>query len=349
MQHTDRLADGQVLYLSTLAFPEQWLENLREVSDRLVVVQRTCDRAEDVPDDLWQEVQILHTSTVFPHPCRSPKLAWVQLDTAGVDHVVNEPIWRDVTVPITTLAGVSARMMAEYVVLMLLAFSHRLPRMLELQRQHSWPSAEDRWREFRPSPLAGTRVAVIGFGRIGRAVGRLCAALGMDVTGVRRGAAGRTVADEAGLEPAVPEFPAGSVTEVGPESLREILRASDAVVVAVPLTPQTAGLLDREMLLSVKPGAVLVNVSRGGVVDEATVAELLAEGRLAAAAFDVFEHEPLPAADPLWEARNMLLSPHVAGFAAHYPDQVKALMTENLRRFLDGRPLLNQANRSVGY
>ena len=342
-------AEDQVLYLSTLAFPEEWLNDLRSVSSRVQVVQRTCQAPAEIADEIWREVQVLHTSQVFPEPSQAPNLAWVQLDTSGVDHVAGLPIWQQTDVPVTTIRGVSARWSAEYILMMLLAFSHRLPRILDGQRRHSWPGAADRWRSFMPAPLSGTTIVIIGFGRIGRATGALCSALGMHVIGVRSGA-------DLGAGPAGPAqgapgagAAAGSVTEAPAEALRDVLPGADYVVVTVPLTPHTLGLLDRPAVKSLKPGSVLVNVSRGGVVDEAAVAELLRDGHLAAAAFDVFGQEPLPEDDPLWEVPNLIITPHVAGFAGDYAEQVKALVVENLRRFMSGDPLLNVASRVRGY
>jgi phosphoglycerate dehydrogenase-like enzyme len=343
-----RGSPAEVLYLSTLHFPQEWLDDLRKVSPRLRVIQRPCESADEIAADVWREVQILHTSHVIPDPARAPRLAWVQLDTSGVDHITDRPIWRDTTVPITTIGGVSARWIAEYVVMMMLAFSHRLPSILEHQKLRTWPEPADRWSLFSPAPIAGATVAIIGFGRIGRATGTLCAALGMRVIGVRRATGGGGGARPA--DPLIGEgFPAGSVTEVSSQALGGVLPSADVVVVTVPLTPHTRGLLDRPALESLKLGAVLVNVSRGGVVDEQAAAELLERGHLAAAVFDVFGKEPLPAEDPLWNVPNLIITPHVAGFAGDYSGQVKALVVENIRRFLGGEPLLNVASRSSGY
>lgn len=338
---------GQTVYLSTLNFAPEWLDDLRTLSPQLRVIQHTCASAADIPGDLWREVHVLHTNQVLPHPEQAPNLSWVQLDTSGIDHIVDSAIWRNTSIPVTTIGGVSARWIAEYIVMMLLAFSHRLPDLLDLQRHHHWPDPADRWRLFLPSPLAGTTVVIVGFGRIGRATGTMCAALGMHVVGVRRAADDTLPGPE--LPPIGTGFVPGSLREVASQALPEVVADADFVVVTAPLTAQTRGLLSRPVIEAMKPGAAMVNVSRGGVVNEQAVAQAMTAGHLRAAAFDVFAKEPLSADDPLWELPGMLITPHVAGFAGDYEQQVKALMAENVRRFLIGEELLNTASRAAGY
>jgi phosphoglycerate dehydrogenase-like enzyme len=330
-----RLATDDVVYLSTLQLPDATLAQFGGVSPRLHVIQQPCTTADEIPAELWQKIQVLHTSTALPDPSIAPRLAWVQLDTAGVDHVVRHPIWTQTAIPVTTIAGVSGRWTAEYVVMMILAASHRLPQMLELQRTRTWPTFAERWRRFLPADLHRATCTIVGFGQIGRAVGELCAALGMDVIGIRRTPA------ESG--------PGGWATVAGPDELPAALGRSDYVVVSVPLTPQTRMLLDRSAIEAIKPGAMLINVARGGIIDEEAVADALRSGRLSSAAMDVFADEPLPDSSPLWDVPGLIISPHVSGFAGDYVSQVSALVTENLRRYIDGQPLLNAASREAGY
>jgi phosphoglycerate dehydrogenase-like enzyme len=342
---------GEVVYLSTLALPDSMLARFRAVSPRLRIVQQPCTAAGQVPDELWRQVQILHTNTTLPDPRQAPRLSWVQLDTAGIDHLAGHPIWTETAIPVTTIGGVSGRWTAEYVLMMLLAASHRLPRMLDLQRARTWPSLEDRWATFLPGQLAGTTCTIIGFGRLGQAIGELCLALGMHVIGIRRNAgaagSGGAVGTGGAAGPAGPG--AGQLTVAGPEALPGALGRSASVVVAVPLTPATRMLLSRALIEAIQPGAFLVNVSRGGVVDEDALADALRSGRLGGAAMDVFAAEPLPADSPLWDVPGLVISPHVSGFAGDYLPQVSALVAENLRRYIAGEPLLNIASREAGY
>jgi phosphoglycerate dehydrogenase-like enzyme len=136
---------------------------------------------------------------------------------------------------------------------------------------------------------------------------------------------------------------------VGPGGLREVLEASDYVVLTLPLLPSTRGLLGREQLGWMKPHAVLINVARGGLVDEAALVDALRAGRIRGAALDTFASEPLPADSPLWSLPNVLVSPHVAGSFQGYTDAVVELFCDNLRRYLAGEPLRNVVDRENGY
>ena len=176
-------------------------------------------------------------------------------------------------------------------------------------------------------------MGVLGRGEIGRGVARRAAALGMRVIGTRRSGAAIEGVDEV--------F-AASQTE-------RVLRESDVVVVVLPLTEETRGLLDAEAIASMKRHALLVNIARGGIVDEEAVCRALHERHLAGAAFDVFDREPLPESSPLWDAPNVLITPHVAGAFPDYMARVAEILVENIRRLERGEPLRNAVDRDRGY
>jgi phosphoglycerate dehydrogenase-like enzyme len=134
-----------------------------------------------------------------------------------------------------------------------------------------------------------------------------------------------------------------------PDALHEMLSECDYVVVAVPLTPETAGLIGAAELRAMKSSAYLVNIARGSIVDEAALAQALEQGWIGGAGLDVFEQEPLPADSPLWALENLLISPHVAGFTPRYDERATALFAENLDRYLSGKPLQNLVDRAKGY
>ena len=332
--------------LSTMAFPEEWLARLRGVSPRLVVAQHTAGSVDEVPDEVWQRVDVLYTGSAFPDATRAPRLRWVQLDTSGVDHVRNTALW-DSDVQITTLNGVAPVNMAEFALMMMLAFGHRLSRMVEHQRRREWPSPAERWDRFMPSELRGATVGVVGYGSIGREIGRVAQALGMRVLAIRRSGT------KQGETYCVPGLDVATGTE--PEStylpgqLAEMLPECDYVVLTVPYTPETHHMINANALRAMKPTAVLINIARGGVVDEPALIEALREGCLAGAALDVFEEEPLPEESPFWTMENVIISPHVAGFTPHYHERVMGVFSENLRRYLNGAPLLNRVDRTCGY
>ena len=206
--------------------------------------------------------------------------------------------------------------MSEFTLALILAVAKQIPRATTQQREHAW-------KPFGPHRLSGRTLGVLGLGAIGHAVARRAAALGMRVIGTKRH----------------PE-PLAGVDEVLPASeTRRVLEESDVVVVVLPRTPETAGLLDADAIAAMKPGAQLVNIARGGIVDEAALAKALREGALSGAAFDVFEEEPLPPSSPLWDTPNLLITPHVAGFSREYMARLAGIFFENIRRLERGEPL----------
>jgi len=326
-----------------MSFPDELLDRLRAVSPRVEVTQHNAAAVEEVPPSMWERVEVLYTVSAVPDPAQAPRLRWVQLHSAGVDHVLDKPLWHsDVT--ITTASGIHAPNMAEYVLMMMLAFAHRLPRMLKYQAQGEWPS--QRWQKFVPQELRGATVGVIGYGSIGRQVGRLAHAFGMRVLGMTR--SGELTS---GYE--LPEVAADPAPEPDrlytPDQLTAMLSECDYVVLTLPYTSATHHFIDQTALQAMKPTAVLINVARGAIVDEAALTEALRQGHIAGAALDVFEQEPLPADSPLWKLDNIIISPHVSGFTPHYDDRATALFAENLRRYLAGEPLLNQVDRRREY
>jgi len=334
-----------------MAFPDDFLDRLRAVSGRLVVTQHTAATADEVPDDRWRTVDILYTGACFPAPDRAPCLRWVQLDTSGVDHIRTTPLWAT-DVAVTTLNGVAPSNMAEFALMMMLNLARRSRLMDHHQRARYWPTPSERWDWFMPSELRGATVGVVGYGSIGREVARVCHALGMRVLAMRRsgtpqsGGRARETFRIADLEHSLDPEPDRTYT---PDQLGEMLPECDYVVLIVPHTAATTNMIDEAAFRAMKPSAVLINIARGGVVDEAAMIRALQEGRIAGAALDVFEQEPLPADNPLWGMDNVIISPHVAGYTPHYHDRVFGVFSQNLTRFLAGDPLLNLADREHGY
>jgi len=272
----------------------------------------------DSPDGLAEAVR------------RGRRLRWVQATAAGAGEQVaaaglSADDLRRVTV--TSAAGVHAGPLAEFALLGLLAFAKNLPRLLADQRAH-------RWGHYPVAELSGRTLLVVGLGQIGKEVARLADAFGMRVIGLNRSGA----ADS----PHVHEV-------VRSTELREYLPRADAIVTSLPLTEETRGLLDAAVIARIKPGAILVNVGRGGVVDEVALIEALREGRLAGAALDVFAAEPLPADSPLWELPNVLLSPHTAALSVCENERIVSLFLENFRRYRRGEALINRVDPELLY
>jgi len=282
----------------------------------------------------------------LPLPEQAPHLRWVQLHSAGINHISHKPLYAtDVT--FTTASGIHAIPIAEYVFTAVLAWYHHLPRILEWQQRGAWPPDRERLSLFVPEELWGKTIGVVGYGSIGRQVARLATAYGMRVLALQRGADHR---DRGFTLPGVGD-PEGTLPAryYPPEQLHALLGASDVVVIALPLTPATHGLFDTDAYRAMKPTALLVNIARGDICDEPALVQALKEGQIAGAALDVFHQEPLPPESPLWRLPNVILSPHVTGFTPHYDGRAAQLFTENLRRYVAGEPLLNVVDKTQGY
>jgi phosphoglycerate dehydrogenase-like enzyme len=268
---------------------------------------------------------------------------------AGVNGIHDHPLYADASLALTTASGVHAATVAEYAVTAMLALAHRVPRMVEWQGRGVWPPDERRWPLFVPTAVRGATLGVIGYGSIGRELARIAkTAFAMRVLACKRDPSRRV---DQGYCPVGTGDPEGRLPDAwfSPGELPALLGAADVVVMCAPLTPETRHMIGAPELAAMRPTAYFINVGRGASVDETALARALAEQRIAGAAVDVFAQEPPPAGHPLYGAPNAILSPHVSGFVASYDDDCCTLFAENLRRYLDGAPLLNLVDRAKGY
>jgi phosphoglycerate dehydrogenase-like enzyme len=264
---------------------------------------------------------------------QAPKLRWVHSSAVAAGTLpLHELAARGVVV--TNSRGIQSAAIAEHVIGGLLALSRGLPFALRSQDAGTW-AQNDMIGDRSPWLVHGRRMGIIGLGTIGHAVAVRAAALGMIVAGVRR-------RPEQGSGPAVSHV-------VGPQQAADVIASSDVLVLAAPWTGATDRLLDARAIASMKRGAVVINVARGQLIDEAALASALHSRHLGGAVLDVFTEEPLPAASPFWSLPNVILTPHTSGFRADHWDAVIELFEDQLRRFLDGRPLLNQVDCEAGY
>lgn len=267
------------------------------------------------------------------HLAAARRLRWIHSPAAGVGNLMfPEMVASPVT--LTNNRGNSSFTIAEHVIAVTLALLRGLPLAWRRQTEGVW--AQDEINAGPPMrTLRESRVIVVGLGAIGAAVARIASAFGAHVVGVRRRA------DQ--------PVPAGVAAVVTPEHLAGELPLAHVVVVAAADTTGTVRLIGERELALMKDDAVLVNVSRGSLVDEAALVRALESGRLRGAALDVFEREPLPADSPLWARTDALITPHVAGFHKDHWDIVIATFTGNLRRFAAGEPLINRVDKEAGY
>ncbi len=332
--------------LMTVPMPDELISQVKEISNRLKITVLRARRAEEVPADVWARTEILYTDRVLPSPEQAPKLRWIQLHYAGLDHVSAAPILQKPDIVVTTLSGVASSQIAEYALMMILALGHHLPDLLNNQRKSEWP--EDRWDRFSPVELRGSIVGIVGYGSIGRQIARLLQDFGATVLATKRNA---MHPEDTGFTLEGQGDPGGDlVNRLYPsQALRSMLKECDFVVVTLPLTGETLHIIGAGELESLKPSAYLVNISRGGVIDQNALINALKEHKFAGAALDVFTEEPLPPDNPLWKMPNVMITPHISGNTRFYDERAVLLFTENLQRYLAGLPLYNRFDPQKGY
>lgn len=320
------------------AIQDETVEALRALSPDLEIVDVRGDEAfsyQTLADDRLEVIVGARTPTDLT---RVPALRWLQLRSAGVDHLAADPPWRK-GITTTNARGVFAVPIAEYVTGML----------LRVRQPAAWArdQAAHRWPDDPPliSILRGTTAVVVGYGSIGREIARQLTALGVRIVAVKARPDARH--DDAYRVPGTGD-PDGTIPEriVGLDGLAAAAREADAMVVTVPLTAASRGLVDAEVLAALPPTAWVVNTSRGALIDEPALLDALRGGRIAGAVLDVFVDEPLPADSPWWDAPNVIVTPHASGVTLRDFD---ALVVENVRRYLAGEPLLNRVDPERGY
>lgn len=262
-----------------------------------------------------------------------PRLRWVQSSAVGVGGLLGPELVASPII-VTSARGVRARSIAEHVLGITIALARQLPLVIRHQADHKW-ALDELESSGTIRTLHGRRMAIVGLGSIGLEVAQVAVPFGFRVSAIRK-RIGEPV--PTGIEEVLPA-----------ERLHELLAKSDVVVLSTALTPQTRHLIGRHALAHTKPGAFLINVGRGKLVDDDAVVEALREGRLGGAALDVFTKEPLDPASPYWDLPNVIVTPHISGAMEDYWTPLVALFAENLRRFDAGEPLINVVDKRAGY
>jgi len=264
---------------------------------------------------------------------RARKLKWIHCLAAGVNQLMRDDI-RASSVVITNSRHVHAVAMAEHTLGLVLALARRLPSAVRYQAQRHWAQQEIWDEQPRPMEISGRTLVIVGYGAIGQEIAKRARACGMRVVGVKR-------------DPARGAEHADRVVAAG--ELAAVLAEADFVVLAVPVTPATDHFLGRAQFAAMKPTAYFINISRGALVDSDALVAALREHRIAGAAIDVAEVEPLPLESQLWVAPNLLITPHLAGVSERLWPNHFALLLENLERYFSGRELLNVVGKQRGY
>ena len=335
--------DKPVIVTLAMDFSDAIVAELGEISPRLQVERHF----PTVPSDVMARTEALYTTGFFPEPEQAPKLRWIQLNYAGVNNALHHAIMQAEDIVVTTASGIHASNMAQYCLMTMLMFNYQMRQAFELQRRAEWP--DEPHSRFKPVDMDRRAVGIVGYGSIGRELARLCAMIGMTVLASKRDISS-TAQKDAFILPDIGDPPGDIPDRIYPAAtVASMARDSDYLVVTAPLTDDTRHLISDEVLEAMKPTAVLINVSRGAVVDEKALITALSSGQIAGAALDVFEEEPLPKTSPLWNLDNVIITPHLSGFTRDYHEKAALVFKENLRRYVDNRPLLNQIDRAKGY
>ena len=279
-------------------------------------------------DSLLAEAEVIFGRPPENPAVRAPKLKWVQVTSAGIDRWQNTGIMES-SVILTSVSGIHATPISEFVLGEMLMFVKHAPEFFELKQKKQW-------RRLMPSVLRGKTMGIVGLGSIGREIARLAKAFRMSVLATRRSAR-----ETGGARYVDRMFP--------PAQLPQLLAGSDFVVIAVPLTNETRNLIGEKELHAMKPTAYIINIARGGIIDEEALIRALEERWIAGASLDVFATEPLPATSRLWELPNVIFSPHVAGGHEDYMKHATEVFVDNLRRYVNGQRLRNVVDKKKGY
>ncbi len=330
--------DNVNVVLSSPLLDEEALGKITSISPRLKVRDiwdlsradlKGDSTARDELDIVLADAEVVYS---FRLPrnliVRAPNLKWVQVATAGVDRFLDDDLRRSPVI-LTNVSGIHATPIGEFVMEQMLMFAKNASFCFELKQRKQW-------QHYEPTVLRGKTVGIVGLGNIGREVARLSRAFGMRVIAIRR---------------STPRTPRARNVDLmlSRQELSRLLAESDYVVITLPHTHETHNLFSEKELRAMKQSAYLINIGRGGIVDEDVLARALSEKWIAGAGLDVFATEPLPPDSKLWELPNLLFSPHVSGDMENYIGQATEVFCKNLRRYVEGKKLLNVVNKQLGY
>ena len=260
---------------------------------------------------------------------KAPNFKWLQQWGAGADWLLEYPELAQKDFVLTNVSGIHEIPIGEQIMAYLLMFARGFPRMMRAQLAANWSQKETTTFE-----LAGKTMLLLGTGSIGAYTAKLAEAFGIKVVGVRRN----------------PEKQVEHIAEmIALDDLHAVLPEADFIVLTLPLTKDTRHIIGETELKRMKPTAILVNIGRGGLIDEPALVKALQENVIAGAGLDVFETEPLPEDSPLWEMENVIITPHMAGDTPHYDERALTIFLDNLRRYAKGEPLTHVVDKELGY
>jgi len=309
-----------------------------------------------VPEEILQRANYMATLFWLPSPKSIPNTKLIQFFSAGTNHVANHPVYTDSEIPLCSANGVHGPQIAEWVIMMDLVHSHSYTKLYDNQKKKIWDQGDG----MNVSDRVGKKVGILGYGSIGRQVARVAKAMAMDVIAYTASPrkTPESKRDTGYIVPGTGD-PDGSIPSAwfsgtDKADMHEFLKQEiDLLVVAVPLTKTTTHLLSTEefeLLHKSNPrGTYVANIARGQIIDQKALITALEQEQIRGAALDVTDPEPLPKDDPLWEAPNVLITPHCSGASDVYADRAFQVLIENIKRDRSGGNLINEVNRKRGY
>ncbi|HUX21440.1 MAG TPA: D-2-hydroxyacid dehydrogenase [Spirochaetia bacterium] len=305
-------------------------ERLAEIRSIAMGYETLVSKNEEEIRSRHEDIEVVAGSIPHRLLIELPNLRWYQQYGAGADWLMKHPETAERDFLLTNSSGVHAVPITEHIMAYLLCFARGFKASILGQGQRVW-------EENRRQPLFelyGKRALLIGVGAIGARFAGVASVFGMEVVGVRR-TTGRRVE--------------GILRTVGPDSIDAELPEADFLVLTMPHTPETHHMIDERRIALMKSSSYLVNIGRGGTVDEEALVKALSERRIAGAGLDVFETEPLPEGSKLWELENVIITPHYSGITPRYTERFMEIFIDNLKRFVRGEALRNLVDMNRGY
>lgn len=305
-------------------------EGLEDVKKSFPSVEWVDGKTPEAMKQHIGDAEVVYGHVNSEHMARAKNLKWVHSHSAGVDWVLKVPELIESDVVVTNTTGGHASTISEHTIGMLISLTRGFPHLARAQGEKRWGQP----LEFTPIGLSGRAMGIIGLGNIGKAIARVANAMQMNVDAV----------DARSLD--CPDYVQSCS---GLDKLPELLSNSDVVVVTVPFTPETKDMINSDQIAQMKDSSYLVGISRGGIINENALSDGLKSGKLAGAAVDVTAVEPLPSDDPLWDAPNLIITPHCCGTSEQTYREVTEFLRTNLNRYMAGEPLVNVIDKRQGY
>lgn len=305
-------------------------EGLEDVKQSFPSIEWVEGKTPEAMNEHIVDAEVVYGHVNSEHMKMAKNLKWVHSHSAGVDWVLRVPELIESDVVVTNTTGGHADTISEHTIGMLISLTRGFPHLAGAQSEKRWGQP----LEFTPIGLSGRTMGIIGLGNIGSAIARVASAMQMNVNAV----------DARQLEnpPHVQEC-------WGLDQLPKLLSESDVIVVTVPFTPQTKDMISTDEIAQMKDKSYLVGISRGGIINESALKNALESGKLAGAAVDVTAVEPLPSDDPLWDAPNLIITPHCCGTSEQTFREVTEFLRTNLNKYLAGESLVNVIDKKAGY